>query len=73
MVALDRESGETVWMSESLLDSTAYVSPLLIRQDHWYSPIINCNTPVYGDWVLYVRHGNTLMAYDISANTNQIN
>jgi outer membrane protein assembly factor BamB len=29
MVALDRNTGETVWMSESLGDSTAYVSPIL--------------------------------------------
>lgn len=31
MVALDKHSGETVWTTESLNDSTAYVSPLLIH------------------------------------------
>ena len=34
MVALDKYTGKTVWMSESLHDSTAYVSPLLIQLDH---------------------------------------
>jgi len=94
MVALDRETGETVWMSESLRDSTAYVSPLLIQQDdmeiicsisanyffgidarggnvlwkykyydlkwnqdHTYTPIINCNTPVYKDGKIYIAKG----------------
>ncbi|MCP4897683.1 MAG: PQQ-like beta-propeller repeat protein [bacterium] len=30
VVALDKRNGETVWQSESLNDSTAYVSPILI-------------------------------------------
>ncbi len=30
MVALDKNSGETVWMTESLKDKSAYVSPILI-------------------------------------------
>jgi outer membrane protein assembly factor BamB len=30
MVALDRDSGETVWESESLGDQTAYTSPILV-------------------------------------------
>ena len=34
MVALDKYTGKIVWMSESLHDSTAYVSPLLIQLDH---------------------------------------
>ena len=29
MVALDRNNGQTIWMTESLKDSTAYVSPIL--------------------------------------------
>jgi outer membrane protein assembly factor BamB len=94
MVALDKETGETVWMSESLKDSTGYVSPLLINhngreiittilanyfigvdagngeilwnfkyydlkweQDHWYSPIININTPVYSNGKIYIAKG----------------
>ncbi len=32
MVALDKMTGKTIWMSESLRDTTAYVSPRLIRQ-----------------------------------------
>jgi len=31
MVALDRYTGETVWMTESLQDTTAYVSPILVN------------------------------------------
>jgi len=31
MVALDKKTGETVWQTESLKDSTAYVSPILIK------------------------------------------
>ena len=31
MVALDKTNGETIWMSESLNDTSAYVSPLLIE------------------------------------------
>ena len=31
MVALNKNTGETIWMSESLDDKSAYVSPLLIR------------------------------------------
>ena len=31
MVALDAESGETIWESPSLPDSSAYVSPILIK------------------------------------------
>jgi hypothetical protein len=33
-------------------------------KEHWAHPVI-------GKGVLYVRHGNTLMAYDISAATSQ--
>ena len=32
MVALDKITGKTIWMSESLRDTTAYVSPRVIRQ-----------------------------------------
>lgn len=31
MVALDKKTGKTVWATESLGDTTAYVSPILIR------------------------------------------
>ncbi|KPK82561.1 MAG: hypothetical protein AMS27_14465 [Bacteroides sp. SM23_62_1] len=31
IVALDKNNGETIWMSESLNDSTAYVSPILVE------------------------------------------
>jgi outer membrane protein assembly factor BamB len=31
MVALDKMTGETIWVTESLKDKTAYVSPLLIE------------------------------------------
>lgn len=31
MVALDRENGKTIWTSESLQDTTAYVSPVMIE------------------------------------------
>jgi outer membrane protein assembly factor BamB len=31
MVALERHSGETVWMTECLQDTTAYVSPILVN------------------------------------------
>ncbi len=31
MVALDKETGETVWMTETLNDTTAYVSPILLN------------------------------------------
>lgn len=31
MVALDKQTGKTIWMSESLHDTTAYVSPILIH------------------------------------------
>ncbi len=31
IVALDKQNGETAWMSESLHDSAAYVSPILIH------------------------------------------
>ncbi len=34
MVALDKNTGETVWQSESLFDQTAYVSPLLIKHSN---------------------------------------
>ncbi len=33
MVALDKKSGQTVWMTESLNDSTAYVSPILAEYE----------------------------------------
>jgi outer membrane protein assembly factor BamB len=32
MVALDKQTGETVWTSETLNDTSAYVSPILIEQ-----------------------------------------
>ncbi len=32
MVALDKESGETIWTSETIHDTTAYVSPILIKK-----------------------------------------
>jgi outer membrane protein assembly factor BamB len=32
LVALDKMTGKTIWMSESLRDTTAYVSPRVIRQ-----------------------------------------
>ncbi|MCX6277736.1 MAG: PQQ-like beta-propeller repeat protein [Bacteroidetes bacterium] len=31
MAALDKMTGKTIWMSESLMDTTAYVSPRLIK------------------------------------------
>lgn len=31
MVALDKHNGETIWMTETLHDSSAYVSPLLVN------------------------------------------
>ena len=32
MVALDKSTGETIWQTESLYDSTAYVSPILVER-----------------------------------------
>ena len=32
MVALDKLSGETIWRSESLQDTTAYVSSIMIKR-----------------------------------------
>lgn len=32
MVALDKNSGETVWISESINDGTGYVSPILVNR-----------------------------------------
>lgn len=32
MIALDKNTGETIWQSESLSDLTAYVSPILIER-----------------------------------------
>jgi outer membrane protein assembly factor BamB len=94
MVALDTKTGETVWTSESLQDSTGYVSPMLINHngraiitsilanlfigvdagdgeilwrykysdlkwnnDHPYTPIINCNTPVYDNGKIFISKG----------------
>ena len=35
MVALDKHTGETIWASETIHDTTAYVSPILVeRGDH---------------------------------------
>lgn len=33
MIALDKNSGEEIWVSESLQDQTAYVSPILIEKN----------------------------------------
>ena len=94
MVALNKTTGKTIWKTESLQDSTAYVSPILInyegkqiiatitanyffgvnasngnilwkfkysdlkwRQTHWYSPIINCNSPLYHDGKIFITKG----------------
>ncbi len=94
MVALDKNTGETRWMSKSLRDSTAYVSPMVVEyggkniiasisanyffgvdakdgnilwkydyydlkwdQTHFYSPIINCNTPLYSDGEFFISKG----------------
>lgn len=32
MVALDRQTGETIWQTKSLKDTAAYVSPLLVQE-----------------------------------------
>lgn len=105
MVALDKGTGETIWETESLIDSTAYVSPLLIEHDgrkliatitanyffgvnpedgkvlwkykysdlkwnqtHWYSPIINCNTPLYHDGQVFITKGYDHLAAMFSLN-----
>ncbi len=94
MVALNKETGKTIWESESLGDSTAYVSPLLFEhngnkiiasitanyfygidpnkgkllwkykyynlkwnQEHYYTPIINCNTPLYYEGRIFITKG----------------
>lgn len=99
LVALDRNTGETIWKSESLRDSTAYVSPLAVpcgdkniiatisanyffgldakdgkilwkykysdlkwEQTHWYSPIINCNTPLYHKGEFLISKGYNHLA-----------
>ncbi len=33
MIALDKQSGKTVWQTQSLNDTTAYVSPILIQHE----------------------------------------
>lgn len=105
MVALDKDSGKTVWMSESLKDSTAYVSPLLVehggkkiitsilanyffgvdaengeilwkykyydlkwKQTHHYSPIINCNTPLFDNGMIFISKGYNHLAALFSLN-----
>jgi len=111
MVALNKHTGETIWESKSLDDSTAYVSPILIELDdkkiianvsanyffgvnadngdilwkykysdlkwnqtHWYSPIINCNSPLYHDSKVFISKGYDHKAamFEINENGNNI-
>ncbi|MFC2118177.1 PQQ-binding-like beta-propeller repeat protein [Bacteroidota bacterium] len=107
MVSLNKKTGETIWMSESLKDSTAYVSPVLVEyagkkmivsilanyffavdsddgkilwkykyhdlladQTHWYSPIININTPLYHDGKFFISKGYDHLAAKFSMTKN---
>jgi len=112
MVALDKENGETIWMSESLNDSTGYVSPvvinhngkkivtsilanyffgidpadgkilwkykyydLLANQTHWYSPIININSPLYHDGNIFITKGYDHLSamFELDENGDNVN
>jgi outer membrane protein assembly factor BamB len=64
MVALDKESGETIWQTESLHDTSAYVSPTLI--EHGGRKII---VTIINKYLLGVEEatGKILWNYDYSA------
>ncbi len=64
MVALDKTNGSTIWTSESLLDISGYVSPLLIRRG-----VQNLIVTLTGDYIICVNanNGNILWKEDYSA------
>ena len=63
IVALDKGTGETVWMSESLHDSTAYVSPLLV---HYKNKKMIVNVTANYIFGVDARNGKFLWTYKYS-------
>jgi outer membrane protein assembly factor BamB len=61
MVALDKETGETIWASETIHDTTAYVSPILIDQG---DKRIIVNVLRYNIIGVDAENGDMLWTYD---------
>ena len=71
MIALDTETGELVWQSESIPDSAAYVSPLFVNHNG-QKMIVN----LASNWAFGIdpANGNTLWKFDyVSQETRQSN
>ncbi len=68
MVALDKMTGETIWMSESLDDEPAYVSPLLIKYKR-KQQVVN----VTKNYVFAVnpKDGAIIWKFDFGAHSNE--
>jgi outer membrane protein assembly factor BamB len=60
MVAVDKENGETLWMSESLKDQSAYVSPALVNLGDLKSIVT-----VTGNYVIGVDADNGKMLWKL--------
>jgi outer membrane protein assembly factor BamB len=63
MVALDKNSGETIWKSESLPDYTGYASPILI---HWGGREVIANVTANYIFGVDSRNGKILWKYRYS-------
>jgi len=64
MVALNKNTGETIWESESLNDTSAYVSPRLIRFGNKEMIVTLINKYFFG---VDVTNGKILWKYDYAA------
>ncbi len=64
MVALDKNSGETIWQSPSLNDTGSYVSPKLIRYGNKDIIVTLINKYLLG---VDLANGNILWTFDYSA------
>lgn len=64
IVALDKMTGKTIWMSESLRDTSAYVSPRLIRQGGKEIIVTLTERWFFG---VDASNGNILWKYDFAS------
>lgn len=67
MVALDKMTGQTIWMSESLKDEPAYVSPLLVN---WNNKNIIVNLTKKFVFGIGPTDGNILWTFDYASYSN---
>lgn len=61
VVALDKETGQTVWMSESLKDQSGYVSPILVERGG-----IKLIVTVTGNYIIGVNADNGDIVWQVN-------